>query len=185
MGSAKCPPGCTCGRHTGPRTQSKCEPGCTCGKHTAPGRPNTSGVDWDDPESVKRYKRDYARGKYAADPNFRASAKAKSRKYLYGTITPERLAEMALEQNGLCYLCDAPLDFSAGGGIAKGAVNVDHDHSCCPGRKMCGKCVRGLACGKCNTGIGMFDDDPAKLRLAADRLEAATRRLQGNPPDQG
>lgn len=31
---------------------------------------------------------------------------------------------------------------------------IDHDHRCCPGDVSCGKCVRGIVCSRCNTGIG-------------------------------
>lgn len=35
---------------------------------------------------------------------------------------------------------------------------VDHDHTCCPGDKSCGECVRGVLCRGCNSGLGMFKD---------------------------
>jgi hypothetical protein len=28
--------------------------------------------------------------------------------------------------------------------------DVDHDHTCCPKRFSCGKCIRGLVCRSCN-----------------------------------
>lgn len=48
---------------------------------------------------------------------------------------------------------------------------VDHDHSCCPTkRKSCGKCVRGLLCSNCNTGLGYFNDNKDRLQSAIKYL---------------
>ena len=55
---------------------------------------------------------------------------------------------------------------------------LDHDHSCCPTGKFpgskvsCGKCNRGLICYKCNTALGMADDDPKKLEGMIDYLNS-------------
>lgn len=56
--------------------------------------------------------------------------------------------------------------------VAGKGRHVDHDHKCCPeiGRS-CGKCVRGILCHNCNTGLGKFRDDPALLGAAIAYLE--------------
>lgn len=40
-------------------------------------------------------------------------------------------------------------------------LSIDHDHSCCPTRRSCGKCVRGVLCSNCNVGLGQLKDDIA------------------------
>ena len=59
----------------------------------------------------------------------------------------------------------------AGSGRARSALVVDHDHACCLGAKSCGRCVRGFLCGGCNAGIGLFGEDAAAIRSAADYLD--------------
>ena len=63
-------------------------------------------------------------------------------------------------QNGCCAICkgEEPSDF-------KGRLSIDHDHSS-------GK-IRGLLCMKCNSGLGMFNDDE-------DILLNAIKYLKGN-----
>lgn len=52
---------------------------------------------------------------------------------------------------------------------------VDHDRSCCPGVKSCGKCVRGLLCGRCNRAVGLLRDDPEIMVRLSEYLKAAVR----------
>ena len=64
---------------------------------------------------------------------------ARNRWSLYG-LTPERYAELFDVHAGVCAIC--------GGVDEKRSLHIDHDHSCCEGRKSCGKCIRGLLCHK-------------------------------------
>lgn len=45
-------------------------------------------------------------------------------------------------------------------------LSIDHDHSCCPGKKTCGKCIRGLLCVICNSFLGRCGDDIAVFEAA-------------------
>jgi hypothetical protein len=71
--------------------------------------------------------------------------------------SPKRLAFevtyelLSLAQGGVCAIC-LKTD-PAGRRLA-----VDHDHLT--------NLIRGLLCGKCNPGLGMFDDNPVRLRTA-------------------
>ena len=58
-------------------------------------------------------------------------------------------------------------------GSVGAALVRDHDHRCCPGRSGgCPLCYRGWLCQRCNSGLGMFLDDPRLLRRAIRYLAA-------------
>lgn len=59
---------------------------------------------------------------------------------------------MAEDQGNGCAICGGPPTGNTG------RFHVDHCHK--TGN------IRSLLCGKCNTGLGSFDDSPEKLRLA-------------------
>ena len=80
-----------------------------------------------------------------ANPAYRARQRTYQRQYRYG-ITEERYQELFAAQEGRCAICgNKP-------GRYKGLA-VDHDHECCPGKKSCGECVRGLLCSICNQNL--------------------------------
>jgi hypothetical protein len=79
----------------------------------------------------------------------RHARQAKYRKY---GLTNKEFAEMLKAQDNACAIC---------GRVPKGrekALAVDHDHDT-------GK-VRSLLCGRCNMGLGYFQDDSALLKKA-------------------
>lgn len=67
--------------------------------------------------------------------------------------------EMLSSQGGVCKICGRPDT----GRINTRRLFVDHCHK--TGR------VRGILCYKCNTLIGHAQDDPERLRKAAEYLE--------------
>lgn len=89
-------------------------------------------------------------------------ARGKDLMRLYG-ITLSQYDALLERQGGACAACKAKKP-----GLRN--LDVDHDHSCCPSRKSCGKCIRGLLCSDCNKGLGHFGDDPDKLIAAAEYL---------------
>jgi len=83
----------------------------------------------------------------------------------HAQFSAEDYAAIWQEQDGRCYLCGEKMD--------RGSVRIDHDYSCCPRNASCPVCRRGLAHHQCNIMIGQAGEDPARLRRAADALEAA------------
>jgi hypothetical protein len=71
-------------------------------------------------------------------------------------------------QKGLCACCDEPMLES---GTEHDSVVVDHDRACCPGKRSCGKCVRGLIHWRCNVLLGHVQDNPTRLEKAARYLQ--------------
>ena len=83
--------------------------------------------------------------------------------------TIEEYEQRAAELDNKCFLCGASPD--PNGIKAASRLHADHDHVT--------KLRRDLLCGRCNVGVGMFRDDPALLRKAAEYIErhrAAVRR---------
>lgn len=187
--SKKCQPGCTCARHK----SSKCEPGCTCKRHTsfklgALGKTCRDGctcrrhnrprkIDWDDPDVKRAYTTEYARVRRAKDPEKNREAARKWSQqnpyYVKYRMSRQDWQDILERQGGRCYLCGDEFNVEQ----RKRAIHVDHDHACCHTERTCGECVRGLACRNCNQGIGVFLDDPDRMRRAADALELAQIQL--------
>lgn len=88
-------------------------------------------------------------------------------KYLYGL--PRGGYEALLDrQHGACAGCKRALD--------EENLHVDHDHACCPGKRSCGECVRGLLCERCNLVLGHVGDDVEVLRSLVKYLRRGTVR---------
>lgn len=78
-----------------------------------------------------------------------------SLKAKYNLTKDERQA-MIDSQNGCCAICQKPFESS-------NKTHVDHCHTT-------GK-VRNILCGNCNSGLGMFKDDPNLLTAAIQYVE--------------
>lgn len=70
-----------------------------------------------------------------------------------------RYSEALVYRGGACDICSVVTESLE--------LHVDHKH----GESR----VRGFLCGECNKGLGMFYDDPEKLRRAADYLDRHNR----------
>jgi hypothetical protein len=90
---------------------------------------------------------------------------ASSDSYFYRNygMTRRELAELRLGQGDRCAIC----------GDAE-PQHIDHDHE--TGR------IRQLLCQRCNNGLGLFKDDPAVLRAAAEYVEEHRRRQRRPRP---
>lgn len=93
----------------------------------------------------------------------RCCAQEHQRATRYG-VTVAELREAIDSNDGTCDICGAEV---AHGKQGKGGAYVDHDH----GEMR----LRGILCHHCNTGLGMFFDDPARLLKAVDYLAGIER----------
>ena len=69
--------------------------------------------------------------------------------------------DLLLKQGNFCAICKEEFIQTP---------EIDHDHRCCPQKKMCSKCIRGLLCETCNRGLGCFKDKLELLKQAVEYL---------------
>jgi hypothetical protein len=94
-----------------------------------------------------------AERRYITSDKAKLQLKAAALRRNYG-LTIEQVEDMKSKQKGLCAICHT---------IPK-HWHVDHCHNT-------GK-VRGMLCGSCNMGLGLFHDDTQRLKDAAEYLNA-------------
>jgi Recombination endonuclease VII len=76
------------------------------------------------------------------------------RKRKYGMAAAE-FDDLLLSQHGKCAICKRP-------SYTKKGLVVDHCHRT--------GAIRGILCSRCNSALGLFDDDPALLERALEYL---------------
>jgi|SRR5580704_3199358 hypothetical protein len=92
--------------------------------------------------------------------------------------SPEWLAEQIKTYGELCRICQQPETAAhPTKKRAKRRLAVDHDHKCCPGKRSCGKCVRGLLCMACNKAI-------RQVEMISGWTEAALAYLKSYETEQ-
>ena len=107
--------------------------------------------------STKAWKSSPRNKKAKSEHNRKANLKRK-----FG-MSVKTYNEMLEAQNGVCAICKTTC-------VSGRSLAVDHDHSCCSGDVSCGRCVRQLLCAKCNSVLGLVNDDPSLLNAALDYL---------------
>jgi hypothetical protein len=102
----------------------------------------------------------YADGTYAYPP--RDERKRAQLKSSHNT-TLEYYCQLLQEQEGVCAICKQPNNHIRRSSGTPCDLHVDHDH-------ITGK-IRGLLCGKCNMGLGLFMDSTYLLEKAVAYLK--------------
>ena len=87
----------------------------------------------------------------------RGDAFKNSLKFQHG-ITPEQYRDLLSAQDAVCAICEQPC-------LSGKRLAVDHDHEL--GR------IRGLLCGRCNTALGLLEDQEPRLLAALDYLRGS------------
>jgi hypothetical protein len=103
-----------------------------------------------------RRNNEYKKRSYETNPE-KARWETIHKKY---KLTQAAYLDLLEQQNGVCAICKLPPN--------RNYLAVDHDHSCCPGIKTCGECIRGLLCGSCNSFLGRVNDN---LQTAIEYFE--------------
>ncbi len=115
--------------------------------------PSTSDADLKTLEGRAKYMREWSRKNPVKTKGYRL-------KKAYG-IGYDEYSAMAVKQGGGCAICGQKDEWFN--------LAVDHCHE--------KGFVRGLLCGQCNKGLGLFADNPERLRAAAAYLERNQRLI--------
>ncbi len=102
-------------------------------------------------EKKRQWSSEYYRREGIRERSLAASKKRRRKdhlKYTFG-ITEDDIDRLAVRQGRRCAICYLPFQKTPA---------LDHDHT--TGQ------IRGLLCGSCNLGLGMFKDDPCRLDRA-------------------
>lgn len=78
-------------------------------------------------------------------------------------ITLEQYVELSEKQHGVCAICLKPESTVHSLSKKVQSLSVDHNHET--------KQVRGLLCSKCNTALGLLDENPAIAQALIIYLE--------------
>jgi Recombination endonuclease VII len=116
---------------------------------------------WADPEGQAAWHAAHYQ-KIVADPDKLAKRQALVRQNKYG-ITPEQHTLAVAHQRNLCAICGSPSTTIEKKTGKPKALAVDHCHTSGKNRE--------LLCSSCNVALGNMNDDPARLRAAADYIE--------------
>jgi hypothetical protein len=98
-------------------------------------------------------------------------------RYRYN-LSASGYTRLLASQSGGCAIC----------GIKPGSkrLAVDHDHACCPGRRSCGGCIRGLLCKRCNFYLlGQICKETSKGRVHAVSVLWRAIHYLNEPPAKG
>lgn len=138
--------------HTG-KPPSRCEP-CRVEHRRTAGAERTAAWRAANPDRQKKYDREY-QAKRRENPAYRQRRNEFELLRKYG-LSMDDFVALLDEQGGVCAICRGEPN-----GPGK-RFHVDHCHNSLK--------VRGLLCGKCNTAIGLLNDDPARAESAAAYL---------------
>lgn len=97
---------------------------------------------------------------YRHDAEYRQSIRDQQNSKTHG-ISSEEYKE---RRDRPCEICG---EFKLEPGQRGGGMQLDHDHET--------NKLRGTLCGRCNRGVGLFDDKPERLRAAAEYIERYER----------
>lgn len=135
-------------------TRQRCD-ACSIVHRKDSSRARSAKYRQDHPEKNREQQNRYNR-KRLADPEHLRWKREDAMRRAYG-LEPEDFAALVESQGGKCAVCKGDPN---GPGTR---LHVDHCHN--------SNRVRGLLCAKCNTAIGLLDDDPDR----ADALAAYLR----------